>query len=195
MARFRRGLAAMLLYITLPPRLDDRSDLGRAADVLSSSSRSRSSFRGGIGETRRTRFWSILLIVLVNFFNLASVLLLDRGVLSSREGARCIRPGILLRTGAQIWFTNILGLRALVLGARRRRPRRRAHANAATEFRERRLPVSTDADDDRQRRPRRRASTRRWKPQFLDYLYLAFTERDRVQPRRRDAAQPLGQRR
>ena len=73
-------LAAMLLYITLAAAADDRPDVGRAGCSCSCSwFRSRSWRRTGTGRRAARAFASILLIAIVNFFNLASVLLLIAG--------------------------------------------------------------------------------------------------------------------
>ncbi len=83
-------------------------------------------------ETRRTRFWSILLIAIVNFFNLASVLLLVGGLFRP-EKAVLHSAAILLRTGAQIWATNILVFALWFWELDGDGPDARAHASSATE--------------------------------------------------------------
>ncbi len=170
----------MLLYITLPPRLTIGP--GWVAPMLVlvllvplsvlSPRRHR--------ETRRTRVWSIILIAIVNFFNLVSVLLLVAAFFRP-EKAVLHQPGYLLRTGAQIWFTNILVFALWFWEIDGDGPDARAHANAATEF--------TNADFlFPQMQTTISASGNPtcvdplWKPQFFDYLYLAFTNATAFSP-------------
>ena len=83
-------------------------------------------------------------------------------------------PGILLRTGAQIWFTNILVFALWFWELDGGGPDARAHANAATEFRNAdflfpqiQLTIASSGLSS--------CIDPLWKPQFLDYLYVAFT--------------------
>ena len=162
---------------------DDRPDVGAArADLAGRSCRFRFSRRTATARRARTRFWSILLIAIVNFFNLASVLLLVAGFFHP-EKAASHPAGVLLRTGAQIWATNILVFALWFWELDGDGPEARAHASAATEVRKCRLSFSADADGDRERRRRRtQCIDPRWKPQFLDYLYLAFTNSTAFSP-------------
>jgi hypothetical protein len=165
-------LAAMLLYITLPPKLTIGP--GWVAPMLVlvllvplsilAPRRHR--------ETRRTRIWSITLIAIVNFFNIVSVLLLVAAFFRP-EKAALHQPGLLLRIGAQIWFTNILVFALWFWELDGDGPDARAHANTATEitnadflFPQMQMAIAggeTSCIDPR------------WKPLFLDYFYLAFT--------------------
>ena len=123
----------MALYITLPPRLIFGPVWAAPVLVLLflvplsvlAPHRHR--------ETRRTRIWSILLIAIVNFFNLASVLLLVGGLFRP-ERAALHSAAMLLRTGMQIWLTNILVFGLWYWELDGDGPDARAHANAATEF-------------------------------------------------------------
>src|SRR5579863_4076621 len=126
-------VAAMLLYVTLPPRLTIGPVWAAPAIVLAllvplsilAPRRHR--------ETRRTRFWSILLIAIVNFFNLTSVLLLVGGLFRP-EKAALHSAALLLRTGGQVWATNILVFALWFWELDGDGPDARAHASAATEF-------------------------------------------------------------
>jgi len=166
-------LAAMALYVTLPPRLTIGPVWAAPTMVLLllvplsilAPRRHR--------ESRRTRFWSILLIAIVNFFNLASVLLLVASLFHPSKAA-VHEPGVLLRIGAQIWFTNILVFALWFWELDGDGPDARAHANAATEF--------CNADFLFPQMSMLLQGGKEtvcidpfWKPQFLDYLYLAFT--------------------
>jgi hypothetical protein len=170
-------VAAMALYITLPPRLIIGPVwLAPLLTLVILIPLMVLAPRRSL-ETRRIRFWGIILIAIVNFFNLASVLLLVAGFFHP-EKAKLQSAAMILRSGLQIWLTNILvfGLWFWELDANG--PDARARAGAATESRNvdflfpqmqmagRSLPC-IDAE---------------WKPQFYDYLYLAFTNSTAFSP-------------
>jgi uncharacterized membrane protein len=173
-------LAAMLLYITLPPRLTIGPVWAAPTIVLIlliplsivAPRRHR--------ETRRTRFLSIILIAIVTFFNLVSVLLLVAAFFRPEKIA-LHQPGYLLRTGAQIWFTNILVYALWFWEIDGDGPDARAHANAATEFSNAdflfpqiQMTVASGGASS--------CVDPLWKPQFFDYLYLAFTNATAFSP-------------
>jgi hypothetical protein len=173
-------VAAMLLYITLPPRLTIGPVWAAPAIVLLLLVPLSILVPRRHRETRRTRFWSILLIAIVNFFNLASVLLLVAGLFHPERAAR-YGSGILLRTGAQIWATNILVFALWFWELDGDGPDARAHASAATEFENAdflfpQMQMSLVGGDDVH------VIDRNWKPQFIDYLYLAFTNSTAFSP-------------
>jgi hypothetical protein len=170
-------VAALALYVTLPPRLiigpswlAPLLTLVILVPLMIIVPRRNQ-------ETRRIRFWGILLIAIVNFFNLASVLLLIAGFFHP-EQAKIHSAATILRAGLQIWITNILvfGLWFWELDANG--PDARAGAGPAVENRNvdflfpqmqmggRGLPCVDD----------------RWRPQFYDYLYLAFTNSTAFSP-------------
>ncbi len=166
-------LAAVVLYVTLPPRLVIGPTWAAPLVVLLLLIPLSILVPQRHRETRRTRFWSILLIAIVNFFNLVSVLLLIAGFFRP-EKAVMHSPGILLRTGAQIWFTNILVFALWFWELDGDGPDARAHATTATEFQnadflfpQMQLSISSGG--------RSTCIDPLWKPQFLDYLYLGFT--------------------
>jgi uncharacterized membrane protein len=173
-------LAAMALYITLPPRLTIGPVWTAPMLVLlllvplSVLAPRRHS------ETRRMRFWSILLIAIVNFFNLVSVLLLIAGLFHPQKAA-LHTPANLLRTGAQIWLTNILVFGLWFWELDGDGPEARAHANAATEFQnadflfpQMQLTIASGGTS--------QCIDPLWKPQFFDYLYLSFTNSTAFSP-------------
>jgi hypothetical protein len=170
-------VAALALYITLPPRLiigpvwlAPLLTLVILIPLMVLAPRRTL-------ETRRIRFWGIILIAIVNFFNLASVLLLIAGFFHP-EKAKLQSAAMILRSGLQIWLTNILvfGLWYWELDANG--PDARARAGTATEARNidflfpqiqmagRDLPCIDTS----------------WKPQFYDYLYLSFTNSTAFSP-------------
>lgn len=173
-------LAAMLLYITLPPRLTIGPGWVAAPIVLVlliplsifAPRRHR--------ETRRTRIWSIVLIAIVNFFNIASVLLLIAAFFHPQKAA-LHQPGYLLRIGAQIWFTNVLVFALWFWEIDGDGPDARAHASAATEFRnadflfpQMEMTITGSGSP--------ACIDPFWKPQFFDYVYLAFTNATAFSP-------------
>jgi hypothetical protein len=173
-------LGALVLYITLPPRLVIGPIWAAPFLVLVllvplsilAPRRHR--------ETLRSRFWSILLIAIVNFFNLASVLLLVRGFFRP-ETALLHSAAVLLRTGSQIWITNILVFALWFWELDGDGPDARAHASAATEFEnadflfpQMQMTIASGQSI--------RCVDPLWKPQFFDYLYLAFTNATAFSP-------------
>lgn len=173
-------IAAMVLYITLPPRLTIGPVWAAPAIVLLLLIPLSILVPRRHRETRRTRFWSILLIAIVNFFNLVSVLLLVGGLFRP-EKAALHAAGLLLRTGAQVWATNILVFALWFWELDGDGPDARSHANAATEcenadFLFPQMQMALAGGDSLP------CIDRNWKPQFLDYLYLAFTNSTAFSP-------------
>lgn len=173
-------VAALVLYITLPPKLT----IGPAwiapllvlallvpLSILSPRRHA---------ETRRTRFWGILLIAIVNFFNIVSVVLLIGGFFHPARIVELNSAGTLLLHGMQIWITNILVFGLWFWELDGDGPEVRAHASAATEVRNADFlfpqmqmslagkPLLCVAAD--------------WRPEFFDYLYLAFTNATAFSP-------------
>lgn len=173
-------VAAMLLYITLPPRLTIGPVWAAPAIVLLLLIPLSILVPRRHRETRRTRFWSITLIAIVNFFNLVSVLLLVGGLFRP-EKAVLHSAAILLRTGAQIWATNILVFALWFYELDGDGPDARAHASSATEFESAdflfpQMTIALAGGDGMH------CVDRNWKPQFIDYLYLAFTNSTAFSP-------------
>ncbi len=173
-------VAAVALYITLPPRLIIGPSWVAALLILLvllplsilAPRRHR--------ETRGLRFGSIILIALVNFFNLASVLLLIAGFFHP-EKARMHSAAEILRTGSQIWVTNILVFALWYWELDGDGPDSRAHANAATEFENAdflfpQMQLSIASGNSA------RCIDPLWKPQFVNYLYLSFTNSTAFSP-------------
>jgi hypothetical protein len=174
-------LAATVLYITLPPRLTiGPTWIAPALVLVVLIPLSIVAPRRHI-ETLRTRIASIVLIAIVNFFNLASVLLLVASFFRP-EKAALHQPGFLLHIGAQVWFTNILVFALWYWELDGDGPDARAQADAATDFQnadflfpQMQMAIASEGA----------ASTcidPRWKPQFFDYLYLAFTNATAFSP-------------
>jgi uncharacterized membrane protein len=167
-------LLATLLYVTLPPRLViGPAWLFPALVLLVLIPLSILAPRRHI-KTSRSRIASIVLIAIVSFFNLASVLLLIASFFEpEHQVAR--EPGFLLRTGAQIWFTNVLVFALWYWELDSDGPEIRAQVEAATDFRNAdflfpqiQMAIVSGAAKSTCIDPR-------WKPAFFDYFYLAFT--------------------
>jgi hypothetical protein len=173
-------LAAMALYITLPPRLTIGPIWVAPLLILGLLVPLSIFVPRRHRETRRTRFWSILLIAIVNFFNLVSVLLLVSDLFHPTKGPHA--PGILLRIGSQIWATNILVFALWFWELDGDGPDARAHASTATEiqnadflFPQMQMQIAGAGACPTCIDPL-------WKPQFIDYLYLAFTNSTAFSP-------------
>jgi hypothetical protein len=173
-------LAAVLLYVTLPPRLTIGPAWIAPVLVLVVLIPLSILVPHRHIETRRARFASILLIAIVNFFNLTSVLLLIASFF--RPEVRALhQPGYLLRIGAQIWFTNILVFALWYWELDGDGPDARAHASSASEvlnadflFPQMEMTIAGSATSN--------CIDPRWKAQFFDYFYLAFTNATAFSP-------------
>ena len=131
-------------------------------------------------ETQRSRFWSIFLIATVSFFNVASVLLLVAGFFHP-EKATLHTAGSLLRYGAQIWVTNILVFAMWFWEIDGGSPEARCRPGTVSEFERAdflfpQMQLSVVG-------PRgSRYVNPEWRPLFVDYLYLAFTNATAFSP-------------
>jgi hypothetical protein len=174
-------MAALLLYITLPPKLTVgpvwAAPLAVLAILIPLSVLAPKRHR----ETRRIRLWGILLIAIVNFFNIASVLLLINGFFHPARTAEPQSAAMLLRHGLQIWFTNILVFALWFWELDGDGPDARAHANAATEFKNADFlfPQMQMVLQGGGALP---CVDPLWKPQFFDYFYVAFTNSTAFSP-------------
>jgi hypothetical protein len=121
------------------------------------------------------RFASVALIAIINFFNIASVaLLIYEAMFAPGHAAMLAVQGAgthLLMAGAQIWLANILVYAMWYWEIDGGGPDPRAHAASALEFlrADFLFPQMMVGDE------RIACIEKRWKPLFLDYLFLAFT--------------------
>jgi uncharacterized membrane protein len=175
-------LAALALYITLPPRLTIGPVWVAPVLVLALLVPLSVLAPRRHAETRRMRFWGILLIAIVNFFNIVSIVLLINGFFHPARHVELNSAGALLRHGTQVWVTNILVFALWFWELDGDGPEVRAHATAATEFRnadflfpQMQLSIAGSAEPLPCVDPK-------WKPQFFDYLYLAFTNSTAFSP-------------
>ena len=130
-------------------------------------------------ETRRTRFASILLIAIVNFFNIASIFLLIHGFLHPSKTVIPTASDLLLH-GMEIWLTNILVFALWFWELDGGGPDTRAHATAASEVRDADFLFPQMSLMVAGGEPSFMLPT--WKPMFLDYLYIAFTNSTAFSP-------------
>jgi hypothetical protein len=173
-------LAAVALYITLPPRLTVGPAWVAPALVLVVLIPLSILVPRRHIEARRSRVWSIYLIAAVSFFNITSILLLVGGFFHP-EKASLHTASSLLRYGAQLWITNILVFGLWFWEIDGNGPEARAHAGAAVEFKHAdflfpQMQMSIlGPEGNRYVEPQ-------WRPSFLDYLYLAFTNSTAFSP-------------
>jgi uncharacterized membrane protein len=131
-------------------------------------------------ETARMRVWGILLIAIVNFFNIASVLLLIAGFFHPAKVQELQSAANLLRHGLQIWLTNVLVFALWFWELDSNGPEARAHTTTASEFKDVdflfpqiSMQIAGESSS---------CIEKGWKPQFLDYLYVSFTNSTAFSP-------------
>jgi uncharacterized membrane protein len=130
-------------------------------------------------ETRRTRFASIALIACVNFFNVASVFFLVNSFFHPSK-VDVPTASTLLLHGSEIWITNILVFALWFWELDGDGPDARAHVLGAAEFKNADFlftQMSLMAQGGQLA-----CIDKTWKPVFLDYLYLAFTNATAFSP-------------
>jgi uncharacterized membrane protein len=118
-------------------------------------------------ESTALRLASLTLTGLLSLANAWSATLLIQGLLRGTEGQDA---GALLSTGAAIWLTNIIAFAVWYWQFDRGGPAARAHARHTLpdfQFVQMQNPDLTHPD---------------WEPQFVDYLYLSFTNATAFSP-------------
>ena len=119
---------------------------------------------------RRSRFVrlvSIVLIFLITLANATSAVLLIRAILDGKAGSSA---GPLLATGASVWATNVIAFALWYWEFDRGGPVHRAHGTFQHPdmlFPQMTVQELTPSD---------------WEPQFVDYLYTAFTNATAFSP-------------
>jgi hypothetical protein len=174
-------VAALALYITLPQKLTVGPTWVAPVLVLliliplSIFSPRRHA------ETRRTRLWGIVMIALVNFFNIASIALLIYSFFHPTKDTTPVSASQLLLHGMQIWLTNIIVFALWFWELDSDGPDARAHARNATLFHNAdflfpqvQMTISSGTPVT--------CIDSEWKPSFFDYLYLAFTNSTAFSP-------------
>jgi uncharacterized membrane protein len=110
---------------------------------------------------------SIVLIALITLANVVSAVLLIRAILEGKAGGAAAP---LLATGASIWGTNVIAFGLWYWEFDRGGPVQRAHGTMRHPdlmFPQMTSPQLAPAD---------------WEPQFVDYLYLSFTNATAFSP-------------
>jgi hypothetical protein len=174
-------LLALLLYITLPPRLTIGPAWAAPLLVLAILVPLSIVAPRRHEETRLIRFWGIVLIAIVNFFNVASVLLLINSFFHPVKVAALQSAAVLLRQGMQIWLTNILVFALWFWELDGGGPEARAHVRGATGLKNADFlfPQMQLAMVGGKSSP---CVDPHWKASFFDYLYTAFTNATAFSP-------------
>ncbi|GAC1389157.1 MAG: hypothetical protein NVSMB31_04720 [Vulcanimicrobiaceae bacterium] len=172
------ALAALLLYITLPPKVTFGPlwlvPILVLAILLPLSIISPMRKHESPGQ----RIASIVLIAILNLFNISSVVLLILAVLAPTKHAAFTHGSTLLLAGMQIWVTNILVFAMWYWELDAGGPEERAHAATATEFKNSAFLFPQMAFGD----AKMGCVDPNWKPLFMDYLFLAFTNASAFSP-------------
>lgn len=160
----------MALYVTLPPKLTFGpiwiAPLLVALVLVPLSILSPRRHQ----ETRGQRVASIVLIAILNVFNIGSVMLLVSGLLTM-NAHHAANAQELIKAGAEIWTTNILVFALWFWEVDGGGPEPRAHAPSAAAFMQADFLFPQMSLDAR----KTACAIEGWKPLFLDYLYLSFT--------------------
>ena len=178
------ALAALLLYVTLPPRLIVGPVwvlplvIGVTLLPLLVLSPRRHE------EAPLQRAISIAHIAVLNLFNVATVGLLVHSLIAPHRRIE-LNGSELIVAAVEIWLTNILVYALWYWEIDGGGPERRAHTeraqralNADYLFPQYMLPVETAAQLD-------------WRPRFVDYVYLAFNTATAFSPTDTAAMTPL----
>lgn len=125
------------------------------------------------------RYGSIGLIATLNFFNIASVVLLIHDLIAGGTPSHhTLTAADLLRSGALIWLTNVIVFALWFWEFDADGPDARASAGSAREFAGADFLWPQMSLD-----PARLACVDRlWKPRLIDYVYLSFTNALAVSP-------------
>jgi hypothetical protein len=172
-------VGALALYITLPPKLTIGPIWIAPLLVLAVSIPLLVFAPRRALDTRRVRLLSLLSIAIVNFFNVASIVLLIAAFFHPVRAKSLNSAGILLRNGAQIWLINVLvfGLWFWELdgGGPANRERDAATLGAhRPDFLFPQMQLSAQNVEC--------AYDPHWTPAFFDYLYIAFTNATAFSP-------------
>ncbi|MBV9972210.1 MAG: hypothetical protein JO135_02635 [Candidatus Eremiobacteraeota bacterium] len=168
-------IAALALYITLPPKVTFGPLWLFPLLVLSLLVPLSIFAPMRRHETAAQRFWSIVLIAVVNLFNIVSLALLVNSLVNRPAHVPAATGQHLLVGGIQIWLTNILVFALWFWELDAGGPEKRAHAESACDFPgpDFYFPQMTTE---------LRAIEPTWKPLFGDYLFLAFCSATALSP-------------
>ena len=129
-------------------------------------------------ESPAQRIASMILIAILNALNIMSLALLVAAVLAPHHTPKFSSGEKLLLAGIQIWFTNILVFALWYWELDAGGPEQRAHAATANDFQ------TSDFFFPQMSMPGVDPPflDRAWKPLFMDYLYVAFTNASAFSP-------------
>jgi uncharacterized membrane protein len=172
-------IAGLILYIALPPRLTIGpiwvAPLAIAVLLVPIIAIA----PAGRTDSRLLRVLSIVMIAVLNVLNIVSVVLLIRLLVDQHaKGHSALTALDLLSGGALIWTTNILVFALWFWELDSRGPFYRAGRDSARDFEEPDFlfpQMSLDTSKVRGVSPQ-------WKPAFLDYLYVSFTNALAISP-------------
>ena len=116
--------------------------------------------------SQAVRLASIVLIILITTANALSAVLLIRLIIDAKAG----QPVALLASGAAIWATNVIAFALWYWEFDRGGPVHRAHGTF--QFTDLLFPQMVSPE----------LSAPDWEPQFVDYLYLSFTNATAFSP-------------
>jgi len=116
--------------------------------------------------SQAVRLASIVLIILITTANALSAVLLIRLIIDAKAG----QPVPLLASGAAIWATNVIAFALWYWEFDRGGPVHRAHGTF--QFTDLLFPQMVSPE----------LSVPDWEPQFVDYLYLSFTNATAFSP-------------
>jgi uncharacterized membrane protein len=172
-------IAGILLYLLLPPKLTI-GPIWLAPALAGALLIPLVALRPTkMAESRFVHWISIAVIAILNFFNIASVVLLVFDLLDPHAKNHAAVSALeLLKYGALIWMTNVLVFALWFWEVDGLGPIDRYRHASANDFEEPDFLFPQMSID----RSRIRGIPENWKPMFIDYLYLSFTNALAVSP-------------
>lgn len=132
-----------------------------------------------LAESRLVHAISVSVIAVLNFFNVASFVLLIFDLIDTHaKGHASISALELLKYGSLVWMTNVIVFALWFWEIDGKGPIDRSHQRSANDSDEPDFLFPQMSLD----RSRVRGIPEFWKPMFLDYLYLSFTNALAVSP-------------
>jgi uncharacterized membrane protein len=133
---------------------------------------------GRSASSRAARTLSILMIAALNLFNVASAVLLVVDLLNTHAKNHAVTAIDLLRYGALIWATNVIVFALWYWELDADGPAARQECRSVAEFHAPDFLFPQMSLDP----ARVRGYEGTWKPEFVDYLYVSFTNALAVSP-------------
>ena len=162
-------LAALALYTRLPQKLT-LGPIWVAPVLVAALLLPLLIGRGNLRERVR-RITAVTLIGVLNFFNVASVVLLINDILNSHAAHHNLAALDLLKNGGMIWLVNVIVFSLWYWeiddgGVIHRNKEGEAVVYSEPDFLFPQMGMHRDMDD---------CPEEKWSPEYLDYLYIAFT--------------------